>query len=165
MVKRRGVFFDRDGVINVKAPSGHYVRNWSEFQFLPGADDWIRLFKALDFVVIVATNQRGIARGLIHPDDLAEIHLRMRQELARIGAGIDDILCCPHDEGECDCRKPRPGLLREAERRWNIDLRASLMIGDSDSDRQLAASCGMAFALARDGHIVEVLPGEATLYL
>jgi histidinol-phosphate phosphatase family protein len=108
-------------------------------------------------LVVVVTNQRGVARGLIRPEDLEEIHQKMSEELEKAGAGIDGILCCPHDEGECQCRKPRPGLVREAERRWNVDLGSSLLIGDSESDRQLAETCGMTFALARDGHIIGVV--------
>jgi histidinol-phosphate phosphatase family protein len=165
MVTRRCLFLDRDGVINVKPAEGEYVRNWSEFHFLPAIADWIRLFRALDFLVIVLTNQRGVARGLIRPDDLEEIHSKMRQELDREEAHIDDVFCCPHAEGACNCRKPKPGLVWEAEQRWKIDLSSSLLIGDSDSDRQLAATCGMAFAMARNGRIVETHPGKSALLL
>jgi histidinol-phosphate phosphatase family protein len=157
VLKRRCVFLDRDGVVNAKAAPGDYICRWPEFRFLPGIADWIRLFKALGFLVVVVTNQRGVARGLIRPEDLEEIHQKMSEELEKAGAGIDGILCCPHDEGECQCRKPRPGLVREAERRWNVDLGSSLLIGDSESDRQLAETCGMTFALARDGHIIGVV--------
>ena len=159
-MKRRCVFLDRDGVINVKAPDDGYIRHWSEFRFLPGITGLIRLFNVLDFLVIVVTNQRGIARQLMGLEDLELIHRNMREELARDGARIDDILFCPHGEGECECRKPLPGMVKEAERRWNIDLRASLMIGDSPSDHELAKNCGMAFALARNGEILDVFPAR-----
>ena len=160
--KRRCLFLDRDGVVNIAPEPGVYIRHWSEFHFQPGIADWIRLFKAAGFLVIVVTNQRGVARGLVRPEDLEEIHHRMAEELDRRGAAIDDILCCPHEEGECDCRKPRPGLVAEAERRWSIDLRSSLIIGDSERDRELAANCGMTFVLARAGHVVDVIePNEA----
>jgi D-glycero-D-manno-heptose 1,7-bisphosphate phosphatase len=158
MVKRRCVFLDRDGVINVKAAPGEYISRWPEFRFLSGIVNWIRLFKALDFLVIVVTNQRGVARGLIGPTDLEEIHRRMCEELEQAGAALDGVLCCPHEEGACTCRKPLPGLVFDAEERWNIDLRSSLLIGDSDTDRQLAQTCDMAFALVRNEHIVDVIP-------
>jgi len=151
------LFLDRDGVINVPPAPGDYLRSAGEFRLMPGIADWIRLFRACGFLVIVVTNQRGVARGLTRPGDLVAIHARMSEELRRLGAPLDDILCCPHDEGQCDCRKPRPGLIREADRRWNIDLPSSLMIGDSESDRQLAENCGMSFALARDGHILDIV--------
>jgi histidinol-phosphate phosphatase family protein len=153
-VSRPCLFLDRDGVINVKPGDGGYVRTWDEFRFISAAVDWILLFNALDILVIVVTNQRGVARGLVRTEDLAEIHARMTAELARRGARIDDIFVCPHEEGTCDCRKPRPGLIREAQRRWDIDLSRSLLIGDSESDRQLAVNCGLRFLKAEGGHIV-----------
>ena len=155
-MKRRCVFLDRDGVINVKAAPGDYIRTWREFELLPTVIDWIRLFNALDFLVVVVTNQRGVARQLILPADLAEIHGRMVEQLARQGARIDDVFCCPHEENSCDCRKPRPGLVLDAAKRWDIDIERSLMIGDSESDRQLAATCGMRFVYVREGRIAGV---------
>jgi len=153
-VSRPCLFLDRDGVINVKPPDGGYVRTWDEFQWIPAAVDWIRLFTAVDFLVIVVTNQRGVARGLVRPEDLADIHTRMTAELARRGARIDDVFVCPHEEGTCDCRKPRPGLIFQARRRWDIDMPRSLLIGDSESDRHLAVNCGLRFLKAEGGRIV-----------
>ncbi|MEO8593020.1 MAG: HAD family hydrolase [Candidatus Solibacter sp.] len=152
-MKRRCVFLDRDGVINVKAKPSEYIRTWEEFHFLPGIVDWIRLFNLLDLLVIVVTNQRGVARGLMTADDVAEIHRRMTGQIAAQGGRIDDIFCCPHEEGACSCRKPRPGMVLEACDRWNIDLSGSLLIGDSDSDEQLALACGLRFVRVRDGRI------------
>ena len=152
-MKRRCVFLDRDGVINVKAPSGEYIRTWREFQLIPAIVDWIRLFNVLDFLVVVVTNQRGVAKQLVRPLDLAEIHRNMIEQLARGGARIDDVFACPHEEDSCDCRKPRPGLIFEAAEKWNIDISRSLMIGDSESDHQLAQNCGMPFVQVRHGRI------------
>ena len=149
------LFLDRDGVINVRPPDGGYVRCWAEFTQIPAAVDWIRLFNAADFLVIVVTNQRGVARGLMTLEDVDSIHARMLAELSARGARIDGVLVCPHEEGTCDCRKPRPGLVREAQRRWDIDMGRSLLIGDTESDRQLAVNCGLRFLFARDGHIVD----------
>ena len=158
-MSRPCLFLDRDGVINVKLPDGAYVRTWDEFRLIPAAVDWVRLFNTVGYLVVVVTNQRGVARGLIRPEDLDDIHARMTAELARRGARVDGVLVCPHEEATCDCRKPRPGLIREAQRRWDIDLGRSLLIGDSESDRQLAVNCGLHFLLARDGHIVDAPPG------
>jgi histidinol-phosphate phosphatase family protein len=158
-VNRPCLFLDRDGVINVKPPEGEYVRTWGEFRLIPAAVDWVRLFNAAGHLVVVVTNQRGVARGLMRLDDVADIHARMTAELARRGARVDDILVCPHEEGTCDCRKPRPGLVREAQRRWDIDLGRSLLVGDSESDQQLAVNCGLRFLMARDGRIVDVVTG------
>jgi D-glycero-D-manno-heptose 1,7-bisphosphate phosphatase len=150
---RRCVFLDRDGVINEKAAPHDYIRSWSEFRFLPNIADWIRLFNALDFLVIVITNQRGVARGMMTRESVDEIHRNMIAELAARGARIDDVFVCPHQEDACDCRKPKPGMVLQAQAKWAIDLTGSLMIGDSDSDAALAAACGMHFLRASDGRL------------
>jgi D-glycero-D-manno-heptose 1,7-bisphosphate phosphatase len=153
-VKRRCVFLDRDGTVNVAPPAGEYVLNQDQFHLLPGIVDWIRIFNCLGFLVVIVTNQRGIARGLMRQQDLDEIHRKMTLEIERGGGRIDQILCCPHEEGACMCRKPQPGLVLEAQIRWDIDLSASVLIGDSEADRELAARCGMKFIQVRDGHVV-----------
>jgi histidinol-phosphate phosphatase family protein len=154
MVGRRCVFLDRDGVINAKRPEGMYVTNWSEFTFLPTIIDWIRLFNTLNFLVIVVTNQRGVARGIMTQADVEEVHRHMVATLAEQGARIDDIYYCPHDRDTCQCRKPAPGMVFSARDKWEIDLSASLMIGDSDADEGLAQNAGLRFLRVRDGHIV-----------
>jgi histidinol-phosphate phosphatase family protein len=146
------VFLDRDGVINVKI-EGDYVRNWSQFQFLPNIADWIKLFNALDLLVIVVTNQRGVALGRMTEADVDDIHALMINALAAEGARIDDIYTCPHGEECCDCRKPKPGMIYKARQKWDIDLSASLLIGDSDSDANLAAACGLRFLRALHGRL------------
>ena len=152
-MKRRCVFLDRDGTINVSPAPGEYLLSWEEFQFLPAVVDWIRLFNALDFLVVVVTNQRAVARGILSVDTLEDINRRMVEALSEQGARIDDVLYCPHEIGECECRKPAPGMVDEARKKWNIDLEASLMIGDSDLDQQLAASRDIKFIRVRDGRI------------
>ena len=146
------MFLDRDGVINAKI-EGDYVRHWSQFEFLPAIADWIRIFNALDFLVIVVTNQRGIALGKMTEADVETIHELMKHELSSRGARIDDIYTCPHGEECCDCRKPKPGMIYKARQKWDIDLSGSLLIGDSDSDADLAAACGLRFLRALNGHL------------
>jgi histidinol-phosphate phosphatase family protein len=153
-MSRACIFLDRDGVINVKPAPGEYIRTWQEFRFLPNITDWIRLFNTLGYLVLVVTNQRGVALGKIRPEDLEEMHTNMVRELAKAGARIDDIFCCPHHENACECRKPRPGLVRAAVAKWDLDLERSLLIGDSASDEELARNCGVRFLMVRDGHIV-----------
>ena len=145
---------DRDGVINELPAPGDYIRTWSEFRFLPNAADWIRIFNALGFLVIVVTNQRGVASGLIEPQHLDEIHINMIRTLAAAGAQIDDVFVCPHGHDTCNCRKPKPGLIRQACEKWDIDLDRSLLIGDTHLDQELAVNCGLRFVMATgDGHI------------
>jgi histidinol-phosphate phosphatase family protein len=158
MVTRRCAFLDRDGVINVKQPEGEYVTSWNKFQLIPEIVDVIRLFNALDYLVIVVTNQRGIARGIMQSADLETIHQQMCEQLQTLGARIDDIYFCPHNEGECNCRKPRPGMVQAACQKWNIDLTNSIMLGDSKCDRELAQNCGLRFVLMKHGRIQETVP-------
>lgn len=153
-MSRPCVFLDRDGVINEPAARGDYIRNWGQFRFFPNAADWIRILNALDYLVIIVTNQRGVALGLVDPRDLEEIHANMVRTLAEAGARIDDVFFCPHDYGVCNCRKPLPGLIHQACQKWDIDLTRSVLIGDTDLDRDLARNCGLRFVLATgDGHI------------
>ncbi len=151
----RCVFLDRDGVINEKPAPHDYIRTVDEFRLLPNIADWIKLFNALEFLVIVITNQRGVARGLMTEAALASIHSRMLEELAAKGARIDDVFYCPHEENSCHCRKPKPGLVYAARDKWNIDLAHSLLLGDSDSDQQLAAACGVPFLRVQDGSLLK----------
>jgi D-glycero-D-manno-heptose 1,7-bisphosphate phosphatase len=153
MAKRHCLFLDRDGVINAAPPPGEYIRRWEEFHLLPEVVSWIRLFKAAGYLVIVLTNQRGISLGLYDEAELRALHDKMCAALAAQGAVIDDIFYCPHAEGACDCRKPLPGLVLQAQQKWDIDLSASLLIGDSERDRLLAERCGIPFALVRDGRV------------
>lgn len=158
MPSRRCLFLDRDGVINAAPPPGKYIWRWEEFRLLPEVVSWIRLFKAAGYLIIVLTNQRGVSLGLYDETHVQALHDKMRAELAAQGALIDDVFYCPHAEGACDCRKPLPGLVRQAQQKWDIDLAASLLIGDSERDRLLAERCGLAFALVRDGRVVATIP-------
>ena len=152
---RRCVFLDRDGVINEKAAPHEYIANWSEFRLLPNISDWIRIFNALDFLVIVVTNQRGVARGIVSNQALDQIHRNMIADLAARGALIDEVFVCPHEENVCDCRKPKPGMVLSAQVKWNIDLSNSLLIGDSDEDQALASVCGLRFLRVCQGRLLE----------
>lgn len=137
------VFLDRDGVINRKAIEGEYITSWEEMELLPGVAEGIALLNRAGFCVIVVTNQRCVAKGLISETDLQDMHTRMREVLARDGAVIDAIYYCPHDlESQCRCRKPAPGMLLEAAKSRSIDLASSWMIGDSDSDIEAGKGAG-----------------------
>jgi D-glycero-D-manno-heptose 1,7-bisphosphate phosphatase len=139
----RAVFLDRDGVINRKAPEPHYVTCWDEMHFLPGVAPAIAMLNEAGFRVIVVTNQRCVAKGLITTADLASIHQRMCDVLASAGATIDGVYYCPHDgQTFCNCRKPAPGMLMDAARAHRIDLTASWMIGDSEIDVEAGRNAG-----------------------
>ena len=142
---KRAVFLDRDGVINRKAAEGQYVTRWEDFHFLPGVAEAISLLDRAGWSVIVISNQRCVAKGLLTIAELETIHRKMLEELARSGAKLDGIYYCPHDkEPPCSCRKPSPGMLLMAAQEHQIDLTSSWMVGDSDSDIEAAkrAGCG-----------------------
>jgi D-glycero-D-manno-heptose 1,7-bisphosphate phosphatase len=132
---KKAAFLDRDGVINRKAPEGQYVTRWEEMEFLPGAREGVRVLNHAGFFVVVVSNQRCVAKGLITTDELDSLHARMRDEFAAAGVTLDAIYYCPHEnQPPCGCRKPQPGLLLDAARRHDIDLATSWMIGDSERD-------------------------------
>src|SRR5215472_4532023 len=121
-MNNRAAFLDRDGVINRKPPDGQYVTGWKEMEFLPGTVEAIRLLNAAGFRVILVTNQRCVAKGLITVADLDSIHMQMCDTLGHAGATIDSIYICPHEKHPpCSCRKPAPGMLYEAARAHSID--------------------------------------------
>ncbi len=129
------VFLDRDGVINRKPAEGDYVANWEQFVFLPGAIQAIAQLNRSGRIVIVVTNQRGIALGRYSALQVDAMHAQFRAELAEHGAHVDAIYFCPHDKDECDCRKPKTGLFEQAFRDFPESNSAnSVLIGDSISD-------------------------------
>ncbi len=141
------IFLDRDGVINRKPPKADYVKRWEEFEWLPGAKEALAALREKGYKVILITNQAGIARGLMTEDDLATIHARMTEGIRETGGDIEAIYHCPHgwDEG-CECRKPKPGMLFQAQRDYGLDLSKVLYIGDDPRDVEAgnAAGCKMA---------------------
>jgi D-glycero-D-manno-heptose 1,7-bisphosphate phosphatase len=139
------LFLDRDGVLNVKAPEGAYVADHAGFRLLPGVPEALATLRATlpGLRIVVVTNQRGIARGLVRAVTVDAIHGTMRAQLAATGGDVDAVMVCPHDLDACDCRKPRPGLLRQALARFpDIDLAASAMVGDSLADLEAGCSVG-----------------------
>lgn len=139
----KGVFLDRDGVVNRKPPEGGYVTCWEDFQILPGVIEGIAQLNRAGFRVIVVTNQRCIAKGLMTTAELELMHERLLEFVAQAGATINAIYYCPHEiEPGCRCRKPAPGMLLEAAREHAIELRASWMIGDSESDIEAGKNAG-----------------------
>ena len=150
---QRAAFLDRDGVINRGAPEGDYITRWEDVEFLPGVPEAIGLLNCSGFLVIIVTNQRCVAKGLITAEALNALHRKMRSELALAGARIDEVYCCPHDvQPPCGCRKPAPGMLLEAARARDIALPESWMIGDSESDIEAGRKAGCKTARIVRGH-------------
>ena len=131
------VILDRDGVIN--ADSREFIKSPAEWRPLPGSLEGIARLTRAGFAVVVATNQSGVGRGLLDEPTLAAIHGKMEVAVSAAGGRIDAIYYCPHrPEDGCDCRKPRPGLLREIAARYGTTLDDVPVIGDSRRDIEAA---------------------------
>lgn len=139
---RRVVFFDRDGVVNA-SPGPGYVERWEDFHVLPEFVQVLRKTIELGFDAVIVTNQRGVARGLVTIETVNDMHRRMRELLARQhGLEVLDVYVCPHNDGECECRKPKPGMLLAAAKKHNIDLGRSWMVGDNERDVETGRNAG-----------------------
>lgn len=137
------IILDRDGVLNKKPPKAQYVTRWEEFCWLPGAKEALRLLRSAGYRIIVVSNQAGIARGMMSESDLAAIHARMKAEAAESGGTIDAIYYCPHGwEDECECRKPKPGMIFQAQRDFHLDLCRTFFVGDDIRDKQAGDAAG-----------------------
>lgn len=140
---QRALILDRDGTLNKRPPVGEYVRSWDEFEWLPGAIQGMRLLKNAGYKLILASNQSGIARGLMTEADLHLIHDNMRRDLSANHVSLDAIYYCPHgwDDG-CECRKPLPGMLFQAQTDFHLDLTNTMFIGDDPRDEQTGKAAG-----------------------
>lgn len=145
------VILDRDGVLNCKPPQAQYVRNWGEWEWCPGSLEALRLLRQAGYRVIIASNQPGIGRGFMSEADLDAVHGRMMQEIAQAGGRVEAIYYCPHDwQAGCECRKPKPGLLYQAQRDFHLDLTRTPFIGDDERDQATAAAANCPFHRVTD---------------
>ena len=154
---RPGVFLDRDGTV---IEERHFLSRPEEVVLLPTAGETIARLNSLGIAVAIVTNQAGIARGYFPESQIAEVHARLDELLAEFGAKIDRYEYCPHHpvEGlgeyliDCDCRKPKPGMLTRSAAALKIDLTRSLMVGDRVGDLQAGANAGTQSALVQTGY-------------
>jgi len=154
---RKAAFIDRDGVLNEDRA---YVYRIEDFHFIPGAIDALRCLQQAEFLLVLITNQSGIARGLFTEADYHRLDRYIREQLSLSGVNLHDALYCPHlPDGavaqyrrDCECRKPKPGMLKRAAQDFDIDLSESILVGDRLSDLQAgrAAGVGQCF-LVRSG--------------
>src|SRR5687767_1607840 len=144
------VILDRDGVINFD--SADYIKSPEEWKPIPGSLEAIARLTQAGYQVVLATNQSGVGRGLLEMATLNAIHDKMHRAVGQAGGRIDAIFYCPHGyEENCDCRKPKPGLLEEVGRRFNTDLRDVAFIGDAVRDLQAAVGAGAQPVLVLTG--------------
>lgn len=144
------VILDRDGVIN--HDSDEYIKSPQEWKPIEGSIEAIARLKHANFQVAIATNQSGVARRLFSMDTLVDMHNKMLKLIAEVGGQIDAIAFCPHaPRDDCDCRKPKPGMLIDLAKRFNADLSQVFIIGDSLRDLQAAAAVNAKPILVRTG--------------
>ena len=152
----RAVFLDRDGVIcrsEVRGGKAYAPRRLEDFRLLPGVPKAVAALRRAGFLVVVVTNQPDIGNGLVEASVVKAMHARLRSR-----APVDDIRVCPHrQDAGCSCRKPKPGMLLAAARRWNIDLKNSYMVGDRAGDI-VAGKAVKCYTLLINRHYSEPLP-------
>lgn len=140
------IFLDRDGVI-IENRDEH-VLSWEEVVFIPGALEALTKLVASDYAIVIVTNQAAVGRGLISRADAHVINNRIQAEIIRAGGRLDRVYMCPHHPDEdCECRKPKPGMLLQAARELDLDLAQSWMIGDALTDLQAGQAAGVSNSL------------------
>jgi D-glycero-D-manno-heptose 1,7-bisphosphate phosphatase len=151
------IFMDRDGTLSHEVG---YVNHVSRFRLYPWSVDAVRLINHAGWLAVVVTNQAGVARGYFPESVIHEVHGVLGQRMTEGGARLDAVYFCPHHPSvgeppyrqDCDCRKPRPGLLRRAEVELGADLSRSWVVGDRHADLQLAWGAGARAALVKTGY-------------
>ena len=150
--KNKAIFLDRDGVINKEV---NYLSDPDDFKFIEGSIDALKILKKKGYILIVITNQAGIARGYFTEEKLAQIHGKMTNTLKQHNINLDATYYCPHHPditGECTCRKPNIGMLLKAKEKFNIDLKRSYMIGDTLNDIQTGYNAHCKTVLVLTGY-------------
>lgn len=153
-MKRAALFLDRDGVVNVEK---NYLHRAEEFEFIDGIFELCRKYQALGYLIIVVTNQSGIARGYYTEEDFEVLTRWMIDAFAKEDITVSGVYHCPHHpdiSGPCSCRKPEPGMFLKAAEEHHIDLNASLLVGDSERDITAAHRAGLneTYLLSQDAH-------------
>jgi len=150
--QKRAIFLDRDGVINREVG---YLSDPNYFKFIEGSIEALRVLKQKGYLLIVITNQAGIARGFFKEETLKVIHDRMITLLLQNDIELDDVFYCPHHPeftGSCDCRKPKPGMILKAQLKFNVDLTNSYMVGDTLNDIKTGKAAGCKTVLVLSGY-------------
>ena len=144
---RSAVFLDRDGTLNARPADHEYVTSLAGFAWLPAVPEALAKLAQSGFVLAVVSNQRGVGRGLVAPTTLREIELHIQDELGAYGCEISAFRYCIHDGVACDCRKPKPGMILALAQELGVDLAASWMVGDADSDIRAGEAAGCRTAI------------------
>jgi D-glycero-D-manno-heptose 1,7-bisphosphate phosphatase len=149
-VNRAAVFLDRDGVLIANVDT--YVRTMSDVQILPGVFDALRRLATTSYAIVLVSNQSAVGRGLVAAEDVLAINARVVAQIEDAGGRIDAAFLCLHSPADaCDCRKPKPGLLFQAQAELGLNLAASYLVGDAASDIAAARAAGACGILVRTG--------------
>ncbi|PVX50780.1 D-alpha,beta-D-heptose 1,7-bisphosphate phosphatase [Balneicella halophila] len=155
---RKAVFLDRDGTLN--SDEGHYyIYRAEDFVLNEGVIAGLKILKKHHYLLIVVTNQGGVAKGIYSEADVEKVHEEMKRQLKLGGISIDGIYYCPHHDTvqSCDCRKPSPYMINQAITDFDLDAKQCFMIGDSDRDIEAAKRAGIrAFKIKKNNSIVEI---------
>lgn len=150
----RAVFLDRDGVLIENRAD--YVKSWEEVRILAGVPDALMKLHLAGYTLVIITNQSAAGRGIMTVEAILGLNDKIVDELKRLGGWIDKTLVCYHNpEDQCDCRKPKPGMIIQAQREMNIDLDKSYLIGDAITDLQAAHAVGVGGILVCTGRGIE----------
>lgn len=168
--KYSAVFMDRDGTINEEVS---FLSRMEQLKLYPQSGEAIRLINAAGMKTVVVTNQSGIARGYFTEDFVRGVHERLNEMLRAEGAHIDGFYVCPHHhihgqgiyKQDCECRKPKPGMLLQAAREMNIDLARSYMVGDMLRDVQTGKNAGAKGILVKTGYGVNIVRTDMPAYI
>lgn len=156
MSKNKALFLDRDGVINKEK---NYLYKKEDFEFIDGLFDTCRYFQSQGYLIIIITNQSGIARGRYTEKDFQILTKWMIEEFEKENIKISKIYHCPHHpefSGECGCRKPKPKMILDAKKEFNLDLSKSILVGDKNSDIEAGVNAGLKENyLIATGHIIK----------
>ena len=147
----KAIFLDRDGTLNLDT---HYAHKVEDMKILPGVVDGLKIMKRYGYKLIVVTNQGGIGKGLYKEEDVHKFHDAMIRELERDGVKIDAFYFCPHhpSTSDCECRKPKTGMIDQAIKEFGIDTSKSFMIGDNESDIGVGHKAGCKAILVKTGN-------------
>jgi D-glycero-D-manno-heptose 1,7-bisphosphate phosphatase len=161
-VSKRLVILDRDGVINYDSDA--FIKTEDEWQAIPQSLEAIALLNQAGVRVVICTNQSGLHRGLFDMPTLNKMHQKMKNELQKFSGEIDAIFFCPHTAQEnCTCRKPKPGMLEEIQRRYHVNLQGVPMVGDSLRDLQAGAAMNCSLHLVLTGKGTKTLNADTQL--
>ncbi len=156
--EKKAIFFDRDGVLN---EDDGYVHSMKDLRWVDGAREAVAALTKLGYLIFVVTNQSGVARGYYTEEDVQTLHQKMNQEFARYGGAVTEFFYCPHLEGAviptydvcCECRKPKPGMILKAMKKYGISTENAVLFGDGARDIEAASRAGIKGFLFPGGNI------------